>query len=69
MGQKNYAYRAIAKEGEITVCKVGGITLNYHTSQTVNFQVIKAMNMGLGVPVDNVHTESKMKHKRKAGGR
>ena len=36
-GQKNYAYRLITKEGEKTLCKVRGITLNYHASKLVNF--------------------------------
>ena len=34
----------------------------------MNFEVIKAMILGLGVSVVNVHTEHKMKRKRRAGG-
>jgi len=39
-GQKNYSYRLITNEGEKTVCKVRGITLNYHASKLVNFEII-----------------------------
>jgi hypothetical protein len=42
-GPKNYAYRLITKEWEKTVCK---ITLNYHTSKLVNFEVINATIWG-----------------------
>jgi len=42
-GPKYYAYRLITNEGEKTVCKVSGITLNYHASKLVNFEVIKSM--------------------------
>jgi len=68
VGPKNYTYRLITNEGEKTVCKVRGITLNYHASKLLNFEVIKAMILGLGVSVVNVHTEHKMKRKRRAGG-
>jgi len=67
-GRKNYAYRLITNEGEKTVCKVRGITLNYHASKLVNFEVIKAMILGQGESVVNVHTEHKIKRKRRAGG-
>jgi hypothetical protein len=50
-GQKHYAYRLITKEGEKTVCKVRGITLNYHASKLVNFEVMKAMILGQGESV------------------
>jgi len=36
-GPKNYAYRLITNEGENTLCKFRGITLNYHASKLVNF--------------------------------
>ena len=42
-GPKNYAYEVIANESEKTICKVRGITLNYHASQLVNFYAIRAM--------------------------
>ena len=38
-GPKNYAYKThnTVTDAETTVCKVGGITLNYSASQLVNF--------------------------------
>ena len=45
-----------------------GITLNYHASKLVNFEVIKAMIFEQGEPVVNLHTEHKIKRKRMAGG-
>jgi len=66
-GPKNYAYRLITNEGVNSVCKVRGITLNYHASKLVNFEVMKAMILGQGEPVVNVHTEHKIKRKRRAG--
>ena len=52
-----------------TVCKVRGITLNYNAKQLVNFEVIKGMILGTGgEPIVTVHTESKVKRKRKGGG-
>ena len=65
---KYYAYRLITNEVEKTVCKVRGITLNYHTSKLVNFEVIKAMILGQGESFVNVHTEYNIKRKRRAGG-
>ena len=67
-GPKNCAYWLITNEGEKTVCKIRGITLNYHSSKLVNFEVIKSMILGQGESVFNVHTEHKIKRKRKAGG-
>jgi len=67
-GPKNYEYRLIINEGEKTVCKVRVITLNYHASKMVNFEVIKAMILGQDESVVNVHTEHKIKRKRRAGG-
>ena len=58
-GTKNYAFRLITNEGEKTVCKFRGITLNYHASKLVNFEVIKAIILGEGEPVVNVHTKHK----------
>ena len=40
---KHYAYRVITNEGEKSVCNVTGITLYYHASKFVNFEVIMAM--------------------------
>ena len=48
-----------------------GITLNYNASKLVNFERIKDMIMKSGdepSPVINVHTEKKIKRKRKAAG-
>jgi len=44
-GPKNYAYKTVhaATGKRKTVCKIRGITLNYSTSQLVNFEVIKDM--------------------------
>jgi hypothetical protein len=66
-GPKSYAYRVIdAVTGRSkTVCKVRGITLNYSTLQTVNFDVIKGVILGMEEePVVNVHTQKKIKRKR-----
>ena len=53
-----------------TVCKVRGITLNYSTSQLVNFDVIrdKFLN-GRTTPDDvvKVHTDKRIKSKGKDG--
>lgn len=38
LGPKSYAYKLITKDGEMkTKCKVKGLTLDYNTSQVVNF--------------------------------
>jgi len=50
------------------LCKVRCITLNYHASKLVNFEVISAMILEEGESVFNVHTEHKIKRKRRAGG-
>jgi hypothetical protein len=52
-----------------TVCKVRGITLNYHASQLVNFAKMK--DMILSTDVDEtvtVRTKNKSKRKRCDGG-
>jgi len=54
--------------GEKTVSKVRGITLNYHASKLVNLEVIKAIILGQAESVLNVHTEHKIKRKKRAGG-
>ena len=47
------------------VCKVRGITLNYSTSQTVSFDVIKTLV--LRADDKSLHTERKIKRKRADG--
>ena len=44
-----------------------GITLNFHASKLVNFEVIKAMILGQSESVVKVHTEYKIKRKRTGG--
>jgi hypothetical protein len=67
---KNYSYRVMDVEtGRTkTVCKFRGITLIYSTMQTVNFDVMKGMILGMVEEPVNVHTEKKIKHKRTGGG-
>jgi len=55
----------IAKEGENIVCRVRGITLKYHASQLVKFDVFRDMILEQREPVGNVHMERKIKRKRK----
>ena len=70
-GPKNYAYTIIDTKNAVTqmkktVCKVRGITLNYNTSQLVNFDVIKDMILNQEPShTVTVHTEHKIKRKRK----
>jgi hypothetical protein len=44
-GPKNYAYKIARpdKDGNTTICKVGGITLNYKNFLTIKFDTIKEM--------------------------
>ena len=46
-GPKNYAYTILDTRNAVnplnTVCKFGGITLNYNDPQLLNFYVIKGM--------------------------
>jgi hypothetical protein len=58
----------ITNERKKTVCKIRGITLNYDASKLLNFDVIKAMILGEGESVVNVHKEHKIKRKRWASG-
>jgi len=70
-GSKNYAYRVIdtVTGRTATVCKVRGITQNYSAKLLVNFDVIKGMTLETGVESTvTVHTEKKIKRKRKGGG-
>ena len=67
-GPKNYAYKIIGTvTGRAdTVCKVRGITLNYSAKQLVNYEIIRDMIRGTGgEPTVTVHTERKIKRKRK----
>jgi hypothetical protein len=67
-GPKNYAYkihnRDVTKEPK-TACKVRGITLNYHASRLVNFDVIRRMILRGDRDIVTVPTEKKIKRKRK----
>ena len=69
-GPKNYAYTVIdtVRVRAATVCKVRGITLNYNAKQLVNFDIIKAMILGMGEPKVTLHTEKKIERKRNGGG-
>jgi len=50
-------------------CKIRGIMLNYSTSQLDNFEVIKDVFLdGTEMRHVSVHTENKIKRKRKAEG-
>ena len=69
-GPKNYAYRVVNRtditKTSKTVCKIRGITLNYSTSQLVNFDVIRDMILnGRLDEVVTVHTDKKNKRKSK----
>jgi len=70
-GPINFAYKIVnTTRGERkTVCKVRGIALNYNASQLINFDVIKdtILENPEGEHVI-VHTENKIKRKKKAGG-
>jgi hypothetical protein len=50
------------------VCKVHGITLNYKASQLINFNDIRDMILKGEPGTVNVHTERKVKQKRRADG-
>jgi len=68
---QNYDYKLVnSATGERkTVCKVRGITLNYKASQLVNFEFIKDKILGKTETEQvTVHTEKKIKRKRKARG-
>ena len=58
----------MTNEGENTLCKLRDNTLNYHATKLVNFEVIKSMISEQGEPVVNLHTEHKIKRKRRASG-
>jgi len=69
-GPKNYAYKIMdIKNVSKTLCKGRGITLNYNASQLVNFDVIRDMILNREpARIVNLHTENKIKRKRKLGG-
>jgi hypothetical protein len=66
-GAKNYAYKILnPATGQCeTVCKVGGITLNYSAKHLVNFDVISNMILNPREAQDTVtvHTDKKIKRK------
>jgi len=70
-GKKNYACQVIDTEVrsvDKTVCKVRGITLNYHAAQLLNFKVIRDMILGKDEPSVNTHIERIIKRKLKECG-
>jgi hypothetical protein len=70
-GPKNYAYRTVnTVTAECkTVCKVRGITLNYHDSHLVNFAKMKDMILSMDEKETAiVRTQNKVKRKRGRGG-
>ena len=70
-GLKNYAYKVVdTSTGERKhVCKVRGITLNYNALHLVNFDVIRDMILGKEERTVTVHSDHKIKRKRKSEGR
>ena len=69
-GPKNYAYwvNDTGTGGATIVCKARGSTLNYSSKQLVKFNVIRDMIIRSWEPTVMVHTEKKIKRKRKGGG-
>ena len=67
-GPKNYAYKIAKpdKDGNTTICKVRGITLNYKNSLTINFDTIKDMVINNRDDVKTVRDDFKITrdHKR-----
>jgi hypothetical protein len=69
-GPKNYAYRTVnTMTAECTtVCKIRGITLNYHSSQLVHFAKMKEMILSSDADETvTVRTKNKIKRKRRNG--
>jgi len=66
-GPNNCAYKKVDTVTTMTdtICNVRGITLNFSAKQLVNFHIIKDMILGSGEPTVIVHTEKKIKRKRK----
>ena len=69
-GPKNYAYKVVdtVTGKRKHVCKVRGITLNFNASRLVNFDVTKDMILGKEERIVTVHSDQKVKRKRKSGG-
>ena len=69
-GPKNYVYKVVdTSTGEKKhVCKVRGITLNYNALRLVNFDVIRDMILRGEERTVTVHSDHKIKRKRKSGG-
>ena len=67
-GLKNYAYKIARpdKDGNTTICKVKGITLNYKNSLTINLDTIKDMVINNRDDVKTVRDDYKITrdHKR-----
>jgi hypothetical protein len=67
-GPKKYAYKIARpdKDGNTTICKVRGITLNYNNSLTINFGTIKDMVINNRDDVKTVKDDFKITrdHKR-----
>ena len=67
-GLKNYSYKIArpGKDGNTTICKVRGITLNYKNSLTINFETIKDMVINNRDDVKTVRDDYKITrdHKR-----
>jgi len=67
-GPKNYAYKVddTVTGASQTVCKMRGTSSNYSASKLVNIDVIRDMILkGDEPPFVNVHTQNKIKRKRK----
>jgi hypothetical protein len=67
-GPKNYAFRTVntVRAECKTVCKVRGMTLNYHASQLVNFAKMKDMILSIDDDeIVTVRTKNKIKRKSK----
>jgi hypothetical protein len=67
-GPKNYAYKIARpdKDGNTSICKVRGISLNYKNSLTINFDTIKDMVINNRDDVKTVRDDYKIsrEHKR-----
>jgi hypothetical protein len=66
-GPKNYAYRIVTLDDNRAPksgCKIRGITLNYSTIQTINFDVMRDMILKHLPTTVTVHIDHKIKRKR-----
>ena len=61
-GPKSYAYKLTTpyKMGEMSICKVRGIKLNFKNSLDINYQTVKAMVTGKGNDCVTVVDENKI---------